>query len=116
MKQQNQNQRELTITKTEEKEFTINGQKVKFDFSEGTDKSDKKFHQVQGVFAGNKGPAFFFLQIASESYNEAEIVKMIESIKQSPLDIPKEKLKKDTETKEATKKPAKEALPETGKN
>ena len=81
MKQQNQNQRELTITKTEEREFTIKGQKVNFEFSEGTDQNDKKFHQVQGVFAGKNGPAFFFLQIADKSYHDEEIVKMIESIK-----------------------------------
>ena len=102
MKQQNQNQRELTITKTEEREFTIKGQKVKFDFAEGTDQNDNKFHQVQGVFAGKNGPAFFFLQIADESYNEEQIVKIIESIKESP----KEGTKKDPQ------KAPKEVLPE----
>jgi len=110
MKQQNQNQRELTITKTEQREFTINGQKVKFDFAEGTDQNDKKFHQVQGVFAGNNGPAFFFLQIADESYNDEQIVKMIKSIKESPKDLTKESPKEATE--KAPKETPKEVLPE----
>lgn len=116
MKQQNQNQRELTITKTEEREFTINGQKVNFDFSEGTDKNNTKFHQVQGVFAGNKGPAFFFLQIAADKYDDAEVMKMIESIKQSPQDVAKEKPKKDTNPMDTKKEDTKEEKPEPVKN
>ncbi len=81
LKQQNQNQRELNITKEEQREFTIKEQKVKFNFAEGTDKNGKKFNQITGVFSGNNGAAFLFLQVASENYNEEEIVKMIESIK-----------------------------------
>lgn len=81
LKQQNQNQRELNITKEEQREFTIKEQKVKFNFAEGTDKNGKEFHQITGVFSGNNGAAFLFLQVASENYNEEEIVKMIESIK-----------------------------------
>ncbi|QDV51446.1 hypothetical protein [Gimesia fumaroli] len=81
MRQNNQNQRELKINKEEEREFMIKGKKVTFNFAEGTDKNGKEFHQISGVFAGKKGPAFLFVQIASDTYNEEEIVKMIESIK-----------------------------------
>ncbi|WP_417391931.1 hypothetical protein [Gimesia sp.] len=81
MKNQNQQQRELNITKEEQREFNIDGEKIKFNFAEGTDKSGKEFHQVSGVFPGKLGAAFLFLQIASENYNEEEIVQMIESIR-----------------------------------
>ncbi|WP_339729357.1 hypothetical protein [uncultured Gimesia sp.] len=81
MRQNNQNQRDLKITKEETREFTIKGKKVDFNFSEGTDPKGKEFHQISGVFSGKKGPAFLFIQLSSETYNEEEIVKMIESIK-----------------------------------
>ncbi|MCA9016088.1 MAG: hypothetical protein KDA77_12215 [Planctomycetaceae bacterium] len=81
MRQNNQNQRELKITKEEKREFTIKGKKVNFNFAEGTDQNGKEFHQISGVFSGKKGPAFLFVQVSAETYNEEEIVKMIESIK-----------------------------------
>lgn len=81
MKQQNQNQRELNITKEEKREFTIKGKKVSFNFAEGTDEDGTAFNQVTGVFPGNNGPAFLMVQVASDDYNEDEIIKMIESIK-----------------------------------
>ncbi|QDV18835.1 hypothetical protein Pan153_34960 [Gimesia panareensis] len=81
LKQQNQNQRELEITKQEQKEFTINGEKVEFTFAEGKDKNGKEFHQIMGVFPGKTGATFLFIQIASDKYNEEEIVEMIKSIK-----------------------------------
>ncbi|KAA0137092.1 hypothetical protein FYZ48_16815 [Gimesia chilikensis] len=81
LKQQNQNQRELKIDKTEQKEFEINGEKVEFTFAEGTDKNDKRFHQVMGVFPGKTGATFLFLQIASDKYNAEDIENMIKSIK-----------------------------------
>lgn len=110
MRQNNQNQRELNITKTEQREFTIKGQKVNFDFAEGTDQNDKKFHQVQGVFAGKNGPAFLFIQIAAKNYNEEQIVKMIESIEGS------EKTPTKKPTKEATKEAPKEVTPQKKKD
>lgn len=82
IKQNNQNQRDLNITKEEQREFTIKGQKVTFTFAEGKDKNDQDFHQITGVFSGNNGPAFLMVQVPSDEYNEDEMVKMIESIKE----------------------------------
>lgn len=81
IKRQNQDQRDLDITKEEQREFTIKGQKLKFTFAEGTDKQGNAFNQVTGVFAGNEGPSFLMVQVPADEYNEEEIVKMIESIK-----------------------------------
>lgn len=81
LNQQNQNQRELKITNSKPREFTIKDKKVNFTFAEGTDANDQEFRQVTGVFPGKNGPAFLMLQVLAEDYNEEEIVKMIESIK-----------------------------------
>lgn len=100
MKRQKQNQRELTITKEEEREFTIDGEKIKFNFAEGNDENGTEFQQITGVFPGKQGAAFLFVQIATESYNEEEIVKMIESI-QLPSKNPKAEEKPVDEEKPA---------------
>jgi len=81
LKRQNQDQRELDITKQEDREFTIKGQKVKFNFAEGTDPQGNEFHQITGIFVGNEAPSFLLIQVPADEYNEEEIVKMIESIK-----------------------------------
>ncbi|WP_298867997.1 hypothetical protein [uncultured Gimesia sp.] len=107
---QNKDQRKLDITKEEQREFTIKGKKLNFTFAEGTDEKDKEFHQITGVFPGNSGPAFLMLQIQSTEFNEKEIVKMIESIKESP------KVLTEEATKKAPQESPKEVLPEKKEN
>ncbi|QDT91937.1 hypothetical protein [Gimesia algae] len=109
MQRSNQNQRKLDIKKEEVREFDIDGEKIKFNFAVGTDKSNKEFHQVTGVFPGKQGAAFLLIQIASENYNEEEIVSMIESIK-----IPR--MEPEAEKEPATEKePPGETKPEIEK-
>ncbi|MCA9005461.1 MAG: hypothetical protein KDA70_09340 [Planctomycetaceae bacterium] len=114
MKNQNQNHRDLTITKEEQREFDIDGETIKFNFAEGTDNNGKEFHQVSGVFPGKSGAAFLFMQIASDNYDEDEIVGMIESIK-LPAKGPKDEIENDTEKEPAVEeaKPAAEQAPQS---
>ena len=86
MKQQRQGQniRDLTIKKSVNKKFTIRGEEITFKFDEAFDEvSKQKFRQVSGVFPGKeKGSAVMLtLQLREKQYKEAEIVKMIKSIK-----------------------------------
>lgn len=86
MKQQGQGQniRDLTIKKSVQKKFTIRGEEIAFTFAEAVDEASKeKFRQVRGVFPGKeKGSAvMLMLQLREKQYKEAEVVKMIKSIK-----------------------------------
>jgi hypothetical protein len=80
---QGQNVRDLQVKKTETKTFTIRGQKAEFTFSEAVEpKSKAAYRQVKGSFPGrDKGAVMLMLQVPEKEYNEAAVVKMINSIK-----------------------------------
>jgi hypothetical protein len=72
---------ELKVEKTESREFTIRGEKCKFEFVEGKDPdTDEEFRQVTGTFPAKSGEGILVLRLPAEDFDEAEIVKMIESI------------------------------------
>ncbi|HAW29894.1 MAG TPA: hypothetical protein DCY03_17520 [Planctomycetaceae bacterium] len=113
MQRSNQNQRKLDITKDEVREFDIDGEKIKFNFAVGTDKSGKEFNQVTGVFPGKQGAAFLLIQISSENYNEEEIVSIIESIKIPAMPPAAEKEPATEQAPPGETKPEQEKQPAT---
>ena len=81
MAKQGQQEIEVDEDKTETREFTIRGEKSKFVFGVGKKPNmDEEFHQVFGTFPANGGTGMLILQLPADDYDEAEIVKMIESI------------------------------------
>jgi hypothetical protein len=71
----------ITVKKTETREFQIDGQAQKFEFVEGTDPESKTdVHQIVGTFPGRGGLAFLMLREPAAAWDEARVVKMIESI------------------------------------
>jgi hypothetical protein len=81
MSKQGQQEIQMDEDKTETREFTIRGEKCKFVFGEGKKpNSETEFHQVYGAFPANGGGGMLMLQLSADEYDEAEIVKMIESI------------------------------------
>jgi hypothetical protein len=87
MRQQHQGQQpgninaEMNEESNETREFTINGEKVPFEFIKGS-ANGAPTRQVVGVFAGRNGTTIMLMLMAPESeYDEAAVVKMIESIR-----------------------------------
>jgi hypothetical protein len=73
---------ELTEESSETREFTINGEKVPFDFVKGTAPSGGvPTRQVVGMFAGRNGTILVMVMAPESEYHEEAIVKMIESIR-----------------------------------
>ena len=74
-------QRDLEITETEARTFTINGQDVTFQFGKGTDQnSGDEFRQVVGAFPGKTGTVILMLQAEESAWDEAAVVQMLESL------------------------------------
>ncbi len=66
----------------ESRVFTINGEKVEFDFIKGTRPvGGGAVRQVVGVFPGKEGVVMLMLLVDESEYDEAAIVKMIKSIR-----------------------------------
>ena len=84
MKQQHANQG-YTSSKSETREIEIRGEKVPFEFVEGTNAGtpgqEKKTHMITGVFRGKRGPVMLQLMIPDEDYDEDAVMKMLQSIK-----------------------------------
>lgn len=84
--QQQQQYQNFKSKKSEKREFEIRGEKVAFEFTEGlldggVPDSERKVHQIQGVFKGKRGPVMLQLMLPDDKYDEEEITKMLESIK-----------------------------------
>jgi len=80
--QQSKDQKKLTIKKTEDREFTIRGKPVTFNFSEAEeDGTDKKFRLVTGELEAPGSFTVLQLTLEDEAYDEDAVVKMIESIR-----------------------------------
>ncbi|MFO1019913.1 MAG: hypothetical protein U0903_04360 [Planctomycetales bacterium] len=73
---------DLEVTETKPREFKIRGKTAKFDFITGKSRNSKaQFRQVIGEFPGLEGNTDFVYFIPADKYDEARIVKIIESIK-----------------------------------
>jgi hypothetical protein len=83
MNQQRANQN-FQSTKSETREIEIRGDKVPFEFSEGTTGQpgqEQATHIVSGVFRGKRDrPVMLQLTIPDEAYDEAVVMEMLESI------------------------------------
>jgi len=72
---------EINEESSETREFTINGEKVPFEFIKGN-ANGAPSRQVVGLFPGRNATTIMFLLMAPEAeYDEAAVVKMIESIR-----------------------------------
>lgn len=81
MNEQGQNT-DMNITKTDKRDFTIRGEECTFVFNEGTlTETGDEVIQVLGSFPGNEGRAFVLFNIRKDAYDEESVVKIIESIK-----------------------------------
>lgn len=80
MQQQNLGE-PVTVQETQTKPISIDGQDVIFQFSTATSNNDgSEWKQVSGAFAGKNGTAFLMLQQPTESFDEAQVTSMLESI------------------------------------
>ncbi|MEX0701066.1 MAG: hypothetical protein WD069_03135 [Planctomycetales bacterium] len=63
------------------REFEIRGQQVAFTFAKAHDpQTGRDFHQITGEFDGKAGAVMIQIQLPEQEYDEAEIVRMLESI------------------------------------
>jgi hypothetical protein len=75
---------ELNEENSETREFTINGEKVPFEFIKGTGTDNARaFRQVVGIFRVKSATVMVMLMVPEGEYDEPAVVRMIESI-QSP--------------------------------
>ena len=72
---------EITEESSETREFTINGEKVPFEFIKGRGANGVPTRQVVGMFAGRTGTIMLMIMTPESEYNEEAIVKMIGSIR-----------------------------------
>lgn len=74
-------QQTINVESSETKTVTIDGQEVDFRFAKG--KSDKgvAVREVSGVFAGNGGAVMLMMLVPEEEWDEAEAIRVLESIK-----------------------------------
>lgn len=66
---------------SETREFTIDGEKVPFEFIKGTGQGGAPTRQVVGVFKGREGLVMLMLIVRESDFDEAAVVRMIESIR-----------------------------------
>jgi hypothetical protein len=71
---------DLSEESTETREFTIGGEKVPFEFIKGTSAQGPS-RQVVGVFQGRNGVIMVMLIVPESDYDEAAVVRMLESIR-----------------------------------
>lgn len=72
---------ELTITRSETREFQVRGERVPFVFAESTDEAGNEYRLVSGSFRTDDGQGLLSVQVPPEEYDEEAVVEMIESIK-----------------------------------
>lgn len=81
MRQQQMGQ-QLNVKESETRTISIEGKDVDFTFAKATNANDNSdWRQVTGAFPGKGGTAFINLQQPADSFDEAAVVKMLESIK-----------------------------------
>ena len=73
-------QKELTVNRSESREFEVRGEKTRFTFAEAVDEAGKEFRRVSGSFRTEDGVGVLILEVPVENYDEESIVQMIESI------------------------------------
>jgi hypothetical protein len=71
---------DITITSSETRTFTIDGQERDFLFAVGTNRNGDAVHQVTGVFPGKNGTVMLMMVEKDDDWDEAAVVEMIESI------------------------------------
>lgn len=79
MSQQGMNQ-DITVESSETRTFTIDGEEHDFVFAVGKNSAGDTVHQVTGVFPGKNGTAMLMMIDDDADWDEAAVVKMIESI------------------------------------
>jgi hypothetical protein len=75
-----QHEQDVRDWETVQKEITVRGEPVPYQFATGKDDSGNPRIQVTGVFQGRQGPTMVSFSGDAEKYDEETIVKMIESI------------------------------------
>jgi hypothetical protein len=85
MKQQGQQSGNMNTDIDEEssetREFTIDGEKVPFEFIKGTARGGGPSRQVVGVIPGREGVIMLMMMVPESDYDEAAVVRMLESIR-----------------------------------
>ncbi len=72
---------ELNIEEKKTREVKIGGKAVPFVFIKGTEKeTNRAVRQVQAILPGRKGPILFVMNIGEDSWDEEQVLKMLESI------------------------------------
>lgn len=84
--QQRGKQRNIQVEKSEERTFTVCGKEVPFEFNVGKDDRGKLVHEVSGVFETKHGLVMLLVVADEADYDEAAVVKMIESIREPAED------------------------------
>jgi hypothetical protein len=84
---------ELQAQETESREYTVKGEKVSFEFVKGTNRQGQAMREVTGSFPTRNGVAMLMLLVPEDDYDEAAVVKMIESISEpeQPGELPAER-------------------------
>jgi hypothetical protein len=72
---------ELDEESSETREFTIDGEKVPFEFIKGTARGGGPTRQIVGVFPGREGMVMLMVMVPESDYDEAAIMRMLESIR-----------------------------------
>ena len=80
---------EVSVEESETRTFMIDDEEVDFLFVTGVKgQNETKVKQVQGVFPGRNGTIMLMVIEGEETWDEAEVVKMIESITVSEDGVP----------------------------
>lgn len=80
LRQQGRNQ-DLQVESSVTRTFTINGEECDFEFIKGKNtQNNQEMRQVMGVIPGKTGAAFLMVFETEENWDEAAIVRMIESM------------------------------------
>jgi hypothetical protein len=68
----------LTITSSEEREVTMNGQPTELTFAEGTDpETGTPYREVRGQFTGKNGMGTLHLQVEEDVWDEEAVLRML---------------------------------------
>lgn len=71
----------FVVQESEQREIAVRGEMVKFEFAKGTVAANgKEMRQVSGSFKTPGGMGLILFRVPVESYDEAAVVKMLESI------------------------------------
>jgi hypothetical protein len=89
---------EINEQSSEIREFTINGETVPFEFIKGTAPGGgTPTRQVVGIFRGREGTVMLMLMAPESDYDDAAVVKMIESVRLPGGDSDSEEVEMPTE-------------------